>query len=350
MKSATPIILILWILSSCTEEKNNAIGQKSTTFVDASRKRPIATEIWYPTRDNLPNKAPKEKQKALFKTILTIPDAKIPHEKHPLLIISHGTGGNRFSLTWFIARMVKEGYIVISLDHYGNSTFNKIPREFVKWWERAIDIQYVLTQILKDKEIGTKIDTSRIGGVGFSLGGYTNIALAGGYVDRTMRENAHEMHRKLPPEFPETQEVIDFQNDSLVLASYSKYKSQVKDDRFKAFFVMAPGIGFGFHSKEQTAKITQPVFIVAGKGDMETPVVSNAANYHRLIKTSKIHLFNEHVGHYVFLNEPTEYGKEVAPNITIDNPSVDRNKIHEETLKLAVDFFESTLSNQSKTQ
>ena len=343
MKKPALILLIFLIFSSCRKEKNYAIGQQSTTFVDASRKRPLATEIWYPTFDTLPNKAPKEKQKALFKRILTIPDATIPHEKYPLLIISHGTGGNRFSLTWFIEKMVKEGYIVVSLDHYGNSTFNKIPREFVKWWERAIDVQYVLTQILKDKEIGIKIDTSRIGGVGFSLGGYTNIALAGGYVDRAMRKNEHGAHRKLPPEFPQTQEVIDFHNDSLIVASYNKYKNQVKDDRFKAFFVMAPGIGFGFHSKEQTAKITKPIFILAGKGDVETPIASNAANYHRLIKTSKIHLFNTHVGHYVFLNEPTEYGKIVAPNITIDNPSIDRKKIHKETLKLAVDFFKSSL-------
>ena len=65
----------------------------------------------------------------------------------------------------------------------------------------------------------------------------------------------------------------------------------------------------------------------------------NAEKYHSLIKTSKIHLFNKDVEHYVFLNESTDFGKEVAPEITIDNPTVNRKKIHEETLKLALEFF-----------
>ena len=345
MKNTPIILIVIFLFYSCNQQKEKIfrIGQKSVTLVDESRNRPLPSEIWYPTLDTLINKEPRTNQKEIFKTIESIPNATIPNKKFPLLIISHGTGGNRFSLTWFIEKMVKEGYVVVSLDHYGNSTFNKIPREFVKWWERAIDVQYVLTQVLKNEEIGTKIDTSRIGGVGFSLGGYTNIALAGGYVDRTLRENEKAEDREMPAEFPETDEIIDFENDSLIVSSYNKYKNHVKDDRIKSFFVMAPAIGFGFHSKEQTDKITAPIFIVAGKGDLVAPVKNNAEKYHSLIQTSKIYLFDKNVGHYIFLNEPTEFGKEVAPEITIDNPTVDRKKIHEKTLELALDFFKNTL-------
>ncbi|MEL6918743.1 MAG: hypothetical protein AAFO99_13550 [Bacteroidota bacterium] len=216
MKNIPLLLIIFSTLLGCNqrEEKTISIGQKSITFVDKTRDRPLPTEIWYPTLDSSLKKKPRTNRKELFKTIETIPNATIANEKFPLLLVSHGTGGNRFSLTWFIERMVKEGYMVVSLDHYGNSTFNKIPREFVKWWERAIDIQFVLTSILNDTEIGSKIDTTRIGGVGFSLGGYTHIALAGGYVDRTIGEK--EEDRELPPEFPKTDEIIDFENDSLI--------------------------------------------------------------------------------------------------------------------------------------
>lgn len=310
--------------------------------MDSSRQRPLPTEIWYPTLEKKVLDQEKGKnQKMLFKSISTIPNAKVSDKKFPILLVSHGTGGNRFSLTWFVERMVKEGYIVVSLDHYGNSTFHKLPREFVKWWERAIDVQYVLTSILNDEEIGQNINTSKIGGVGFSLGGYTNIALAGGYVDRNVDEN--EEDREMPPEFPKTDEVIDFDTDSLIVSSYLKYKDHVKDNRIKSFFVMAPAIGFGFNSEEQTQEITAPIFIVAGKGDSNTPVKKNAEHYHSLIKTSQLHLFGEDVNHYVFLNEATDFGKEVAPIITIDKPTVDRKLIHEETLNLAVEFFKNTL-------
>ena len=345
MKNTSIYLVAAMLFLSCTTEKKATfrIGQKSVTFKDASKNRPLTTEIWYPTLDTLTKKEQKTNQKKLFETIETIPDATIANEKFPLLLISHGTGGNRFSLTWFIERMVKEGYVVVSLDHYGNSTFNKIPREFVKWWERAIDMKYVLTQVLNDNEIGSKIDTSKIGGVGFSLGGYTNIALAGGYVDRSVRENENPKDRELPAEFPETKEIIDFEKDSLIVASYNRYKNHVKDERIKAFFVMAPAIGFGFHYKEQTNEIKAPIYIVAGKGDAVAPVKTNAEKYHSLIETSKIHLFDKNVGHYVFLNVPTAFGKEVAPNLTIDHPTINRKDIHEKTLELASSFFKGSL-------
>ncbi len=345
MQKTLIILLVITLCISCAqkEEKTYNIGQKSLTLVDESRDRPLLTEIWYPTFDQPKETVPKENQKQIFKPITTIQGAAIADQKFPLLLVSHGTGGNRFSLTWFIEKMVKEGYVVVSLDHYGNSTFNKIPREFVKWWERPIDVQFVLTYILEDPEIGTKIDPSKIGGVGFSLGGYTNIALAGGYVDRTIRESENPDDRAMPAEFPKTDEIIDFENDSLIVSSYHTYKDHVKDERIKAFFVMAPAIGFGFHSKEQTNKITAPVFIVAGKGDTNTNVERNAINYHNLIETSKLHLYNEHVDHYVFLNEATPFGKEIMPAITIDHPEVNRKEIHKQTLTMALEFFEKHL-------
>lgn len=341
MKNILLISILLFISCTSKQEKKYKIGQKSLTLVDTLRNRPLVTEIWYPTYDDEIEK--KENKKELFKSIKTVKNASIVDEKFPLLLVSHGTGGNRFSLTWFIEKMVKKGYIVVSLDHYGNSTFNKIPREFVKWWERAIDVQFVLTNVLNDGKIGKKIDASRIGGVGFSLGGYTNIALAGGYVDRTIKEGEEEETRAMPSEFPETDEIIDFENDSLIVSSYLKYKDHVKDERIKAFFTMAPAIGFGFHTRKQTNKITAPIIIVAGKGDAVAPVELNAEVYHNLIETSKMHLFNTNVGHYVFLNESTEFGKKVAPLITVDNPEVNRKEIHEKTLELAIDFFSKNL-------
>ncbi|WP_025663051.1 alpha/beta hydrolase family protein [Aquimarina megaterium] len=343
---STAIITII-LFTSCSSEKYKSIqvGQKSITYIDKSRNRPLVTEIWYPTHDAFVKKDSVSKKETLFKTIETIPNASLLGDKRPLLLVSHGTGGNRFSLTWFIEKMVKEGYIVVSVDHYGNSTDNKLPREFVKWWERAIDIQYVLNTVLEDEFFKKKIDVTKIGGVGFSLGGYTNIALAGGYVDRNKRKTANtsEVDRKAPPEFPNTDEVIDFEKDSLIVSSYIKYKDQVKDKRIKAFFVMSPAIGFGFHSKKQTQSITAPICIVAGKGDTNTPVEQNALHYHNLISTSEVHLFDENVDHYVFLNEPTEFGKKIIPAITIDHPKVNRKEIHKKTLNLAVDFFKKNL-------
>lgn len=312
------------------------IGQKKITYKDESRDRPIVTEIWYPTYDA--DVKPPTGKKEVFKPIATIPNAKMLDKKFPLLLVSHGTGGNRFSLTWFVDKMVREGYVVAAVDHYGNSTWNKIPREFVKWWERPIDIQYLLTSMLADEKVSGMIDPSKIGGVGFSLGGYTHIALAGGYVDRSKAAG-----QPLPAEYPKTDEVIDFATDKEIVESYLKHKDNVKDPRIKAFFTIAPAIGFGFYDKEQTKSIDAPVMIVAGKGDTNTPIATNAMVFDSLIATSQLHLFNEHVNHYTFLNEGTDFGKKIIRDLVTDHPSVDRGKIHAETVELAKRFFKENL-------
>ena len=350
------VVLVLFLFS-CKEKKPAEIniGQKSFKYNDDERNRPLEVEVWYPTNDILALTRKEEirtkEENSTFKILPTIPDAKIINGKLPLLIVSHGTGGNRFSLTWLIEKMVKQGYIVVSLGHYGNTTFNKVPREFVKWWERAIDVKFVLDNVLVEPALKKHIDIEKIGGIGFSLGGYTNIALAGGVVDRTNRESNDEdrenTQRELPPEFPKTDEVIDFQNDSLIVASYARYRDKVKDDRIKAFFVMAPGIGFGFHSKEQTKSINAPVFIIAGRGDTNAPVELNAIKYHELIPTSELHLLGKSVHHYVFLNEPTPFGKKAAPEITIDHQGVERKEIHDSVAKMAITFFNRNLKKIS---
>ena len=96
MKKVSIVLLAISLFLSCNlqKEKTFRIGQKSIAFIDESRNRPLLTEIWYPTLDISTKKEQKENQKELFKTIKTIQNAKFP-----LLIISHGTGGNRFSLT-----------------------------------------------------------------------------------------------------------------------------------------------------------------------------------------------------------------------------------------------------------
>ncbi len=345
MKKYSLILLPLIFSCSVNLKGTYNIGQKSLVYTDTSRQRLLVTELWYPTYEDDSKNEKVEMGNKLFQPITTIPKAKMAKGSFPMLLVSHGAGGNRFSLTWFVERMVKEGYLIASIDHQGTSSSAKIPRDFLMWWERAIDMQYLLTQLLAEEEIGKTIDQSSIAGVGFSLGGYTNIALAGGYVDRLAGLGA-----ELPPEFPHTTELINFESDSLILASYHHYKDKVKDDRFSAFFVMAPAIGFGFHSKSQTAEITAPIFIVAGQGDANCPISENALRYHELIPTSQLHLLDENTGHYVFLNEPTEFGKQIAPAICIDHAKVDRGEVHKKVFELAKDFFAKSLPNPTPDQ
>lgn len=157
------------------------VGERTVTYKDNSRNRIVKTEIWYPTfeKDSL-----KDRNTELpFVLTPTIRDAKFINQSLPLILLSHGTGSNRFGLAWLAIELVKNGYIVAAPDHWGNTFDNKIPEYFIRYWERPLDMSFLLTSILNDELFHPHIDENKIGLAGFSLGGYTALAIGGVNVD-----------------------------------------------------------------------------------------------------------------------------------------------------------------------
>ena len=316
------------------------VGETTFYFKDESRNRPVVTEVWYPTVDTT---RPTADSRYPFVHVATIRDGRLPDQKFPLILISHGTGGGRLTLEWLADKLVQNGFIVAAVDHYGNTYDHKIAEDFVEPWRRPLDISYALTALLNDKTFGVHIDTARIGAAGFSIGGYTVIALAGGRLNLLTLEKyfstpagAKEMHI---PEFPDIDKHLD---SAAVLASFNA-SPPLKDSRIKAFFAICPAIGQGFSSAGQFSGIHAPVYIVGAQSDSIAPVKTNAAHYHQLITGSELTIVPGKAGHYVFLNEATADYKKQAPFPFTDDPSVNRHAIHEQVSQLAVDFFKKNL-------
>lgn len=180
------------------------IGQMSLEFYDDKRSRPIKLELWYPTFDSL-----KESDKIFspFRREYTVYDATLPAKKLPLIFISHGNGGNRLSLEWLAQSLVQNGYLVAAPDHWRNTLDNSIAIEFVKPWERPLDISFCLTRLLEDRKFKEVIDESKIGVLGFSYGGYTVLALAGAILDYKLLQDFYntpegKQEFNAIPEFP----------------------------------------------------------------------------------------------------------------------------------------------------
>ncbi len=92
-----------------------AVGQSNFTIIDSLRNRPLVTEIWYPTNDttkvNITTEFP-------FKVPPTSKDAEFLSDKYPLILFSHGTGGNRISQMWLACELAANGFMVLAVDHY----------------------------------------------------------------------------------------------------------------------------------------------------------------------------------------------------------------------------------------
>lgn len=334
------ILLFLFPLAVPAQTSQSVIGEKTFHFMDTVRARKLNTEVWYPSNDS---RKATLKEDFPFVVAPTVRNGAYPPMKHPLILLSHGTGGSRMTLEWLADDLVKQGFIVAAVDHWGNTYDNKIAIDFVTPWQRSLDISFVLTQLLEDKSLGNIIDSSRIGAAGFSIGGYTVLALAGAKLDydalSKFSDTAQGEQEANIPEFPGLLKSLD---EKAVRESFLK-SPPLKDNRIKAFFAMSPAIGQGFTSKKQFTTVDRPVYIVSAQSDSIAPVKTNAAHYHQLIPKSRLYILSGKTGHYVFLNEALpELQKTGAPYFN-DDQSVDRHAVHVITGAMAVKFFRETL-------
>jgi predicted dienelactone hydrolase len=344
-------LLIKLAILSCTNQlfgqttisftNTTNIGQTTVEFFDKERGRPIITELWYPTTDSI-----KETDNTFSPLVreLTIRNGKLPVKKYPLIMISHGNGGNRLSLEWLAQHLVQSGYVVAAVDHWGNTHNNKIGIEFVKPWERPLDISFSLTKLLGNKNFKAMINEDKIGALGFSYGGYTVLALAGAVINYDILleyYNTPKGKKEINsiPEFPN----LSVQLNNPALIEMMRCIPNLKDKRFKAFFAISPGTAMGFNKRKQFQEIHSPVYIIGTESDNITPVDSYARKYHKLIVHSEYYEFKGKAGHYIMLAEANDKLKKEDPVLFTDHPSVNRKKVHLKVSELSVSFFNQKL-------
>jgi predicted dienelactone hydrolase len=343
-------IKILWLpllLMGCVSfpvmaklQNNIAIGVRTLTFFDATRQRPIITEVFYPVKQQVKASLPdSDVWSSQWKREPEARDAPFAQNNHtsPLILFSHGSQGYRLDNVWLAYALVKQGYIVVSVDHYGDTNYLSLAKLEMQIWDRPLDISFALRALLKNSFIQDKIDTKRIGFVGFSKGGLTGILLAGGISNLSNTTSLLEW-QKIIPDFTIDEAVINNIDFNQVTKSY-------QDPLIKAVFLMAPAWGKAF-DKTGLQHIHLPIQIVAGEGDKMVPIKDNAHYFAHWIPNNILTILPGKVGHFVFLNEATKIGKKNLPSfIAQDDPSVERHKIHEQVSKQAIQFFSRYLRN-----
>jgi predicted dienelactone hydrolase len=102
---------------------------------------------------------------------------------YPVILMSHGAGGNAGQFGWIASALAAQGYVVALPNHPGSTSGNASAPEALRIWERPQDISAVLDALQADPAAYPYMDLSRVGVLGFSAGGYTALALSGARVD-----------------------------------------------------------------------------------------------------------------------------------------------------------------------
>ncbi|MBX9697153.1 MAG: hypothetical protein K2X53_03615, partial [Alphaproteobacteria bacterium] len=254
---------------------------------------------------------------------------------YPLIVLSHGYGGSREHLSWIAEGLSKHGFVVASLEHYGNTAHFDTPSIALQRWIRPLDVTAFLDQFLSDSAWKDKVDATRIGFSGFSLGGLAGIWLAGGIADKFKKpvvgnSSLYELAR-------------DATQDHVESIDYALAKKSYKDQRIKAAFLMAPAHGTSF-GPDGLSSIHIPIFIAALEGDATTPLQQNAAHYQIHIKGAEIKVFKVDLSHVAFRNgiQKSKVHCVDAHEFQVSNPD-GVLKLHQDTLNLALNFFKNTL-------
>jgi predicted dienelactone hydrolase len=342
----------------------SAVGIQSRQYVDESRRnwqntgpRPLATMIWYPAPRDSPmrNLFEGSDEKAFFAPLFAAADAKLaaPSVRRPLLVMSHGTGASAVMMMWLGQYFAARGYIVAAVNHHGNTAYHDkyMPQGFRLFWERPKDLSVLIDRLLADPVFGAVIDRSRIGAAGFSLGGYTVVALAGGRFNPTERarfcaSSQRDFTCGPQPEFPAAEAELArlAKDDAIVQESLRHATDSYRDERVRAVFAMAPVLGSGF-TRDDVRDVRIPVRIVAGDHDAIVPPPANALRFAQLIPQTQLTLLPGGVSHYTFLAECAPQATEA---ICKDEPGVDRTKVHTQVAWTAFEFFEGVWARQDE--
>jgi predicted dienelactone hydrolase len=146
--------------------------------VDAPhRARPLEAAIWYPAASE--TYVAQVGADAVFAGTQVQMGAAVAGGAHPLVIISHGSGGNIENLGWLAEGLVARGAIVAGVNHAGATSGDSSPRQLPRVIDRTQDMAALMASLLADPAFATAIDPSQITALGFSLGGATVLAAGG---------------------------------------------------------------------------------------------------------------------------------------------------------------------------
>jgi predicted dienelactone hydrolase len=256
--------------------------------------------------------------------------------KHPLVMFSHGAGGNGSIYAWFGETLAARGYLVAMVYHFRANTFDSSALYVrSRIWQRPRDISLDMTNLLQGKAWGPHIDPNQIGVAGHSQGGFTSLWLGGAKVNPELflRFQRGWKNNEMVPAYIREQMKPD-----------AEPARELRDDRVRAAFAMAPGDIQGFGMDEAGLRqMAIPTYLVVGAGDTTTPSDDNAGFAAKYIPHVELNVLPGPVGHEIFDNECDQMGRDNYPEACNDAPGVDRATLHEKIGNAALQFFDANL-------
>jgi predicted dienelactone hydrolase len=152
------------------------IGVMSEIYHDDARDRDIKVNFFYPTKKD--QKRQLFAENAVFYGFKAVENGAIKGDKLPVYFLVHGTSGNWKNQSWLAKELADKGALVIAANHPGYTSGEATPINVLRMWEQPRDVSFLIDKLLSGK-YASSVDNTNITVIGYSLGGYTAMALSG---------------------------------------------------------------------------------------------------------------------------------------------------------------------------
>ena len=329
MKRTLIHFILAYILCSIALTAHAEVGVRDMHFV--VNKEIFDARIWYPTD---PKHASVGKESS--DSLLAVGDKVVDGPRLPLIILSHGTGGNRDGLAWLATALAERGALVVAANHPGSSN-GASSVEVLQVWRQPQQVKAMITQ-LQASEWGPRIAPDKIAMIGFSIGGYTALALAGARV---------EMEKLVP--FCAANDTgacryIAKTLPKLDAAHFRQANADQFDPRIKAVVAISPGLGESVIPASIVALKTPTLLLTAGN-DEQLPVVLQARPLARLLPSHSAYYEIKGAGHFSFLpllnaKVCAELAEEGEGFVCYESPTKTKAQVHTEAIGVITEFLQ----------
>jgi predicted dienelactone hydrolase len=312
-------------------QQTPAVGITAFHSISAEPAETVQAILWYPT-GGTPHDTTLGLRPARVAAGGSLASAA---RRYPLVLISHGTGGNEFGHQDLALALAQAGFVVVSVRHPGDNSYDNsgvgTDRYF---YGRSHHIALTLDGLLADPTWGPHLDSGRVGFFGYSIGGFTGLTLLGAAPD-FQRMAVYCALR--PNDAP-----YCVHGATSIPQLGTTYLRPRADPRIKAAALMAPAFSFLFDSLD-LARIHVPVFIGRAGADAIVQEPENVTWLEHSLRTLEPVQLIPMAGHYVFLAPCSEALAARVPFICVDPAGVDRAAVHADLNPRLVAFFRRAL-------
>ncbi len=322
MRRFAPLLLALLLLATPA----GAVGFQRLELPDPDGGT-LELGIWYPSN------APASPQPLGPYVHNVAPGGALRGEALPLVLFSHGSGGSMTNHHDTAHALAEAGFIAAAVTHKGDSTDDPS----LAGTARGLILRPRQYHVALDWLLGAwaergRIDAGRIGGFGFSAGGFTVLVAAGGVPNL----GRISLHCTTQPGDPSCR--LGRPGDRLPQGPVD----WAHDGRLRALVLAAPALGYVF-VPQGLATLDMPVQLWRGRFDEVLMHPWHGEQVRYALPNPPLHAEVNTGGHYVFLAPCPPAMLAAVPEICIDPPGMDRAAFHREFNAVVVRFFQERM-------